>query len=224
MVKLVFLCRRREGLTRPAYAERLLSGHVPLALRHHPTMRRYVVNVVDEPDPSAPTPDSIGELWFDTLDDYRNRLYDSPEGERRIGADVRGFLGAADAYVTEETVHRPPPPGPLGERTAGVKIVVGIRRSSALEPPSFAAHWRERHVPLVLACPEVRGYATSIVSETLSPAAEPLDGFAELWFASEADLARHVARARDPRDPIAEDVGRFVGGATLHRVAEYVER
>lgn len=221
MVKLVFLCRRRADLTHAAYADRLLAGHVPLALRHHPTMRQYVVNVVDDPESRI---DSIGELWFDSLEDYRQRLYDSPEGERIIAADVRSFLGGADAYETEERVHRALARGALGERTAGVKLVVGIERAEALSPAAFAEAWRERHVPIVLACPEVAGYATSRVERILSDGAASFDGFAELWFASAADLSRHVARARDPNEPMAKDVAGLVRRATAWRVAEFVER
>jgi len=80
MVKLVFLCRRRPDLTHERYVELLLGGHVPLALRHHPALRRYVVNIVEDTRGPAPPLDSIGELWFDTLADYRERLYDSPAG------------------------------------------------------------------------------------------------------------------------------------------------
>ena len=93
MVKLVFLCRRRPDLSHARYVELLLRGHVPIALAHHPTLRRYVVNVVEgtrgaglEP---APALDSIGELWFDSLADYRERLYDSPEGARVVAEDVK---------------------------------------------------------------------------------------------------------------------------------------
>src|SRR2546427_8553861 len=108
MVKLVFLCRRRPDLTHERYVARLLEGHVPLALRHHPTLRRYVVNIVEGTRGPAPPLDSIGELWFDTLADYRERLYDSPEGERAVARDVAGFLGDADAYATVEHVQRAP--------------------------------------------------------------------------------------------------------------------
>ena len=34
LVKLFFLCRRKDGLSHEAYAEHLLRGHVPIALRH----------------------------------------------------------------------------------------------------------------------------------------------------------------------------------------------
>ena len=221
MVKLVFLCRRRAELSRAAYAERLLRGHVPLALRHHPTMRRYVVNIVESEDTSAL--DSVGELWFDSLADYRERLYDSPDGERVIAADVRGFLASAEAYATDEVVHRAPPRAELGERTRGVKLLVALRRKTPVEAAKFAAHWRERHVPLVLACPEVAGYVTSRVDHALG-AASVVDGFAELWFASAEDLAWHVVRARDPSEPMAKDVAELVGTATAYQVAEYVQR
>ena len=221
MVKLVFLCRRRVDLDRVTYASRLLSGHVPLALRHHPTMRRYTVNVVED---DAAAFDSVGELWFDSLEDYRERLYDSPEGERIIAADVRSFLGAADAYATEERLHRAPPRGPLGERTAGVKLLVGIERADGITPETFAAAWREGHAPIVLACPEVAGYVTNRVMQRLSLGGTAFDGFAELWFASDADLSRHVARARDPEEPMAKDVRGLVRRATALRVAEFVQR
>ena len=41
MRKLVFLCHRRPEITHETYVERLLAGHIPIALRHHPAMRRY---------------------------------------------------------------------------------------------------------------------------------------------------------------------------------------
>src|SRR5213080_898799 len=108
MTKLFFLCRRRGDLTHDEYVERLLGGHVPLALAHHPMLRRYVVNVVEGTRGPAPPLDSIGTLWFDSLADYRERLYDSPAGAGIIARDVAGFIGSTAAYVTTEHVHRTP--------------------------------------------------------------------------------------------------------------------
>src|SRR5262249_16770786 len=92
MVKLFFFCRRRPDLTHERYAELVLRGHVPLALRHHPTLRTYVVNVVEGRRAGAEELDSIGELSFDSLDDFRERLYDSEDGRRVIERDVAGFM------------------------------------------------------------------------------------------------------------------------------------
>src|SRR5262245_10586004 len=122
MVKLVFLCRRRTDVTREEYVDRLLGGHVPIALRHHPTMRKYVVNVVEGHRAGAEELDSIGELSFDTIDDFRERLYDSDEGRRIVEHDVAGFLGGAHAYATREHVQKRPDGAPaLGARSPGVK-------------------------------------------------------------------------------------------------------
>src|SRR2546428_2653107 len=114
MVKLVFLCRRRPDITHERYAELLLRGHVPLALRHHPALRRYVVNIVEDTRGPAPPLDSIGELWFDTLADYRERLYDSPAGARIIARDVAGLMGSTAAHRTppDQSRSAPPPPAP----------------------------------------------------------------------------------------------------------------
>ena len=99
MVKLLFLCRRRPDLSHERYAALLLDGHVPLALRHHPTLRRYTVNLVEEALGEAPPLDSVGALCFDTLADFRERLYDSPEGEQAIARDVAGFMGGDGGAV-----------------------------------------------------------------------------------------------------------------------------
>ena len=132
MVKLVFLCRRRADLTHDAYVTRLLEGHIPLALRHHPTMRRYVVNVVEETAPGAPGLDSVGMLWFDSLLDYRDRLYDSAEGARIVARDVAGFLAAADAYVTREDE-----PAPGADR-AGARLFACVGRDLVVEDATWA--------------------------------------------------------------------------------------
>jgi hypothetical protein len=133
VITLVFLCRRRPDITHDEYVARVLGGHVPLALRHHPTLRRYVVNIVEEVAGDAPPLDSIAELGFAAFADYAERLYDSPEGERIIARDVAGFLGGADAYVTVERDARPAPRR-LGERSPGVKLIAGLVRPPASAP------------------------------------------------------------------------------------------
>src|SRR5439155_599958 len=99
----------------------------------------------------APPLDSIGELWFDTLTDYRERLYDSPEGAGIIARDVEGFIGGTAAYVTTEHVQRTPaaPPG-LGRRAPGGKLFACLARAPGMTRAAFRAHWLERHVPLAL--------------------------------------------------------------------------
>jgi len=209
MVKLLFLCRRRSELTPARYATLLLEGHVPLALRHHPTMRRYAVNIVEETVAGAPPIDSVGALWFDTLADFQERLYDSADGERVIARDVAGFLAGADAYVTREYVLRAPPRGTMGSRTPGAKLVVCLVPPPDTSRDTFVREWFERRAQAVLASPGIRGYVANVVDDRLAQDAPAYAGIAEIH----VDELQH-------RQILA------LHGPTIagYRVAEYVQR
>lgn len=225
MVKLIFFCRRRPDLSHQRYAELLLEGHVPLALRHHPTMRAYVVNLVEGNPAEGGEVDSIGELFFASLDDFRQRLYDSPAGRAVIERDVAGFMGGAHAYATREHVQksiRPEPPG--GTRTPGVKMICPVRRREGMSHAEFVDHWLGTHVPLALEHhPGLSRYVTNVVAEKLSPGGADWDGVAELHFASPEDLSRLFASAEAER-VIRADMEKFIGQTYPYFVGEYVQK
>jgi len=218
MVRLVFLCRRRPDIGHARYVECLLHGHVPIALAHHPTLRRYVVNIVEESCGSAPALDSIGELWFDSLADYRERLYDSAEGARIVARDVAGFLGGAHAYVTAEDPHASPaPPVPLGARSRGAKLVVCVTRAPGLERGEFRRRWLEGPPPPAL--PSVAtGYVMGVVEERLGEEGPNYDGLATVRFAAEEP-------PRVAPSPVTDAEGTpFLDTVHTYHVDEYVER
>jgi len=223
MVKLVFLCRRRPELTHEAYVARLLDGHVPLALRHHPTLRRYVVNVVDTTRGPVPPLDSIGELWFDSLDDYRTRLYDSPAGERAIAADVATFLAAADAYVTVEHVQRAPTSPPPTGRTPGDKLFACLQRPPSLTKDAFTTHWLTRHAPLALRHHGTTRYVTNVVEQRLSAAGADYDGFAELVFPP-GEIRRGMYLTPEGKREIEADMPRFIDTVHAYVATEHIAR
>lgn len=85
--------RRAPGLSHEEFAHHWTEVHAPLARRHHPGIARYVQHVVVEAlTRGAPEVDGVAELGFASLADYRDRMYDSPEGQQVIAADVRRFL------------------------------------------------------------------------------------------------------------------------------------
>jgi len=219
MVRLVFLCRRRPDIGHDRYVECLLQGHVPIALAHHPTLRRYVVNIVEESCGSAPALDSIGELWFDSLADYRERLYDSAEGARIVARDVARFLGGAHAYVTAEDPHASPAASvPLGTRSPGAKLFVCVTRAPALERGEFRRRWVEGPPPPAFRSPAATGYATGVVEERLGGDGPEYDGMATVRFAAE-DPPRIAA------GPMTDPEGiPFLDTVHAYRVQEYVER
>lgn len=226
MVKLIFLCRRRPDLTAARYAELLLGGHVPLALRHHPTMRGYTVNVVEQSPPPLEPIDSVGQLWFDSLDDFRDRLYDSDAGRAIIERDVARFMGGADAYVTTEHVQKDESVRvPLGERSPGVKLVCPLWRRPDLTHEQFVEHWLTRHVPLAKAHhPAMDRYVTNVVDQRLGASGPDLDGIAEIHFPSAEVLAQGFFASAEGERIVREDIARFIGRTGPYRVAEYVQR
>ena len=222
MIKMLFLCTRRSEISHERYAELVLQGHVPLALKHHPTMRRYAVNIADATPGGGEPFDSMAALYFDSLEDYRERLYDSPEGQAIIGRDVEGFLGGADAYATRELVHKDESPRtPLGERTPGVKQIILIKRHPELSREQFVAHWREVHVPLVLEqLPRLVRYVTNEVEMRVSESGVDWDGIAEFSFAGPGD-ATGTAQSQRLR---GADTTRFTSLALAYPVSEYVQK
>ena len=115
MIKVVFLVRRADGISHEDFIRHLLERHVPLALRHHPRLRRYMSSPILPGTPNEEGFDAVAELYFDSLEDFQRGLYDSPEGERIIAEDVVRFLGPGTRmYITEEIVFKddtgPAPP------------------------------------------------------------------------------------------------------------------
>jgi uncharacterized protein (TIGR02118 family) len=227
MVKLIFLCRRRPELTHEQYVERLLQGHVPLALRHHPTMRGYVVNVVEQTGAGLDPIDSIGELTFDSLADYEQRLYDSPEGKAAIERDVAGFLAGADAYLTEEHVQLAHDVRRAsGARSPGVKFFCPVRRRADLSREAFVTHWFGTHAPIASAHhPGLTRYHTNLAERRLGSGDGPAwDGFTELHFASADSIAAGLFDSPEGERLVREDIAKFLSDAGAYRVAEYVQK
>ena len=202
VVKLIFLCVRRPGLTHVQYATHLLERHAPLALRHHASLRRYVLNVVDADDEI----DSVNALHYDALEDFEKRNYDSAEGERIVTEDHARFLGGAAGYLTQESVYRADSPGPpAGTRSPGVKWICALRRSARLET---------EFVPELLADqPDVSSVVIDRVERKLYEAGADWDAFLEVRLAS--DEGSVSLRAR---------IDRLTGATAIWRVVEYVER
>ncbi len=224
MVKLIFLCRRRPDIDHARYTELLLKEHVPIALKHHPMMRKYVINIVEECGRGAEELDSVGELSFPSLADFRERLYDSPEGERIVHRDVARFMGSAHAYATTEHVHKNArAPAPLGTRSPGLKLICPVKRRPDMSHQQFVTHWLQRHVPLALRHHPLIAYVTNVVDQRVSESGEDWDGIAELHFPSAAARVQFCDSPEGKRI-IRADVARFVGHGIAYRVAEYVQK
>jgi hypothetical protein len=67
--------------------------HGPLACRVHIGMTRYVQNDIEQAlTPAAPGYTGVAVLYFPTLQDLEQRLYDTPQNAEVIAADVKSFV------------------------------------------------------------------------------------------------------------------------------------
>ncbi len=83
-------------------------NHGPLACRVHIGMTRYVQNFVEEAlTPAAPPYNGVAILYFPTLEDLEQRLYDTPQNAEVIAADVKSFVNLEKIvtfYTTQYTL------------------------------------------------------------------------------------------------------------------------
>lgn len=208
--RLYFLCARRPDLTHAQYACHLLERHAPLALRHHTTLRRYVLNVVDEALDGAEPVDSVNVLEYDTLADFETRNYDSAEGERIVTEDHARFLGGAAGYATEPTRFASAPD------PARVKWICALRSRAnlgvELVPEILAAH------------PKLASLSLARVERKLYPAGADWGAFLELGFADEIAAPAHPFDSYDCALSLRRRVAALCPERAIWRVTEHVVR
>jgi hypothetical protein len=117
MIKLVFCCRRKEGVTREAFQARWLDIHGPLVRKLRkdlPMMKRYVQSHtlpepasdgLRKPRGSMEPYDGITEVWFDDLESVGGDGGAAAlAASRRLIEDEGEFLDLArcSVFLTEE--------------------------------------------------------------------------------------------------------------------------
>jgi uncharacterized protein (TIGR02118 family) len=128
-----------------------------------------------------------------------------------------------DAYLVEERVHIDyDRDWPDGHASPGLHRTVFVRRAPSLTRAEMAAHWQERHAPLVPQHhPGFWLYVQNPVLETLTPGSPEVDGVAEMHFRSGTDLRDRFYASDESRRLIAADVERFLDrGAGWRILAE----
>ena len=100
-VTMVALMRRKPDLTHEEFVDHWTANHTPLALQHHAGLCDYTQNLVIDPlIPGTDAVDGVAELGFRTRDDFETRFYDSDDGRRAIGEDVRRFMAGPGPDTT----------------------------------------------------------------------------------------------------------------------------
>ncbi len=112
MIKLVFCCRRKEGMAREEFQRRWLDVHGPLVCKLHehlPMMRRYVQShslseAMNEglraSRGTAQSFDGITEVWFDDLESMGGDGGEAAlAASQRLLEDEGEFIDFANSHV-----------------------------------------------------------------------------------------------------------------------------
>jgi uncharacterized protein (TIGR02118 family) len=129
--------------------------------------------------------DAVAELWFADVDTLSKAFTgDMWEKARK---DHPNVVSGRIMFVTEEHVLMEQPPFGSG----AVKYVGLLSRKDNMSREDFRSYWFEKHAPLALQTPGIRGYRAcpaicsangdSLISNREAP---QFDGVVEMWFDS----------------------------------------
>ena len=90
-VKQISFLVRPEGITPEEFRERY-HHHTAKLRDDQPGIAKYVQNVVEEALPGAPPLDGFSELWFASVEDWRERYWSGPDVPAREHAETQRFL------------------------------------------------------------------------------------------------------------------------------------
>jgi uncharacterized protein (TIGR02118 family) len=110
MVKRVSLARRRQGMSKEAFAEHWLGPHAEIA-RRIPGLRGYVINLIHDPEVAGW--DGIAETWFDSREDALAGFASEPI-RSELAADRPLFLDEVRVFFVDEHAVVPLVPQQLG--------------------------------------------------------------------------------------------------------------
>ena len=106
MIKLVFFVARRSDLSFEQFKEHALSVHAPLVAKL-PGLRKFVLNLRQPIEAPGQLPcDAMPEFWFDSMAQFQQALFGSPEGEevRRDRAAIMDEAQSQWLAVEEHSV------------------------------------------------------------------------------------------------------------------------
>lgn len=106
MIKMVFLLKRKAGLTREQFIHQYENGHSKLGEKHVPNAVRYVRRYLEQVpelftnETVEPEHDVITELWFENREQYEIAM------ERLARPEVVAEIVADEETIFDRSMHR----------------------------------------------------------------------------------------------------------------------
>lgn len=223
MTKLALVLHRAATLSREEFlrryeeagrsAARPLATHKALHLPHETDALRAI------PAGQRPQPARCDGLSF--------HWSDAPAPRPTPTEEPQEAIGRIDAYRVDEVVHWDRLRGrAAGARSPGLKMIAFVRRLPELSPGDFRERYLEHATIAREHHPGIARYVQNFVTDAWTNDAPPVDGIAELHFATQEDLTKGFYRDESSAKAVGADVARFMSmrGAWSILATEYVVR
>ncbi len=238
MIRLVFLLRRKEGMSLEDFQSYWRNEHAPLVAGHarHMNVLRYIqVHALDDPMNDAmaaarggmePRYDGVAELWWDSEESLGEAMA-TADGERAMAElleDEQRFIDLPNspAYFNHEYPQVNPTPEDIlaTPRSTVVKLYFPLRQPEGRDLADAQLYWRTSHGPLIrsqaqalsmLRYMQVHRFETPLeaaIREPRGTIVEPYMGHAEVWF--DRGLRRQGPEAAAAGQRAIDDEAKFI--------------
>jgi uncharacterized protein (TIGR02118 family) len=184
MIKLISPMTRLDNMSKAEFDAYYVEQHTKVG-GGFPGHVRYVgAPAIQSVHGEAPFCDSVAELWWESFEAMRTAwVSEQWEVARRDHTNV--VSGRLMFMAEEHEILKPPTPG-----SGAIKYYAFLHRHDNQSRADFERYWLDKHVPLALETPNLKGYRASVGfasamgdGPTLDPPEGPqFDGAVEMWF------------------------------------------
>jgi len=208
MIHLMFLMRRKPGMSREECQRHWREIHAPLAQRI-PGIRRYIQSHVISVNGEEPPFDGMAEIWVDD-EEAAVSVFRSKEYMEGAYLDEPNFVDIKSAVRLRTEDHILRAGEPMAKDARLLKRISLVKRKPGIDRDEFCRYWREVHGPLALKLPGLLRYVQChSVPSMYAKGDPPFDGAAQVWFADLAAMERAFT-SREYLEEARPDGAKFI--------------
>ena len=213
MVHLLFLIKRKTGLSKQEFSRYWREIHGPLAERI-PGFRRYVQSHVLETQGEEPPYDGVAEIWVNDEEAAR-KVFQSREYREGAFVDEPNFVDLEQVVRLRTQDHVVLAGAPIRKEEQLIKRITFLKRKPGMAREEFFRYWREVHGPLAAKLPGLRRYVQChALPSAYAKGDPPFDGAAQIWF-EDLSAMQKVVESKEYREEVRPDVEKFVAPAGI---------
>lgn len=205
--KMMFLIRRREGVSREELVAHWFANHMPAVISSQHAAReagsfhawRYLATLYDADASGRHVWDGVAQLWWDKPLPRPDKPFgDPPVDSFQQKAEPYVPWGTTEYVLMDGSERLPVEPLTLNDpfpttRSGFYKVTFLVAVKAGSDVAAFHDHWLTVHAANVCKVLEDVGGFRYVVSLSLEPEAEPFAGMAELYFPDAAAWQRFGA-------------------------------